>query len=207
MTAAFKACHWRGGAGLGWASPGLYTVPASVQEGNQRLGHQWTNAVLWYCLWHFFFFFGGCQNGWRDEARIPATEMWHWVGILISTWLLWVLQWGGHGCIKALYPQSVVSCMMTPSDPTTKITSAVYWLNRGGGNWGVGGSVSSFAFPGTLGWRYCRWQEDKRAPVRLSVMASFIIHLVVCTQSRRLYIIQYSPAPHHPSPYHKFRTD
>lgn len=42
------------GRGGGSASPGLDTVPASVWEGNHRLGHQGTNAVLWYCLWHFF---------------------------------------------------------------------------------------------------------------------------------------------------------
>lgn len=130
------------GAGLGWASPRLGTCKCA-KKANQRLGHRRTIAVLRYCLSQIFFFVG-CQNGWRDEAQIPATEMWHWEGILISTRLLCVLQSGGRGGMKALYPQSVVkrgcfSSMMTPSDPSPKNDiSCVYVQNGWGDIGGVG---------------------------------------------------------------------
>lgn len=159
-----------GRAGLGWASPRFYTVPASVQEGNQRRTPADKRCAL---ILSVAFFLVGCQNGWTDEAQIPAAEMWHWVGILISTPLLCVLQSGGHGCIKALYLQSVVkrgsfSCMMTPSDPTTKMTSGVGW-----GILGVGGpclhpSFLEHSAGGTVGdrkmsvhlWGYPWWRHS-----------------------------------------------
>lgn len=40
-----------------------------------------------------------------------------------------------------------------------------------------------------------RWEKDKCVPVRLPVMGSFIIHSVVSTQPKHLYIIQQNPHP------------